>query len=99
MVPGTVLVGMVVDGGSEDVVDVGRGSVVAGVSVVEGATDVAGTVVGADVSVVSGVGGVGDGGMVSATLEDVEEVDGDVVSIVVDGGWLVVDGSAVDVVV
>ena len=97
MVPGTVLVGMVVDGGSEDVVDVGRGSVVAGVSVVEGATDVAGTVVGADVSVVSDV--AGGGGMVSATLEDVEEVDGDVVSVVVDGGWLVVDGSTVDVVV
>jgi hypothetical protein len=88
---------MVVDGGSEDVVDVGRGSVVAGVSVVEGATDVAGTVVGADVSVVSDV--AGGGGMVSATLEDVEEVDGDVVSVVVDGGWLVVDGSTVDVVV
>jgi hypothetical protein len=90
---------MVVDGGSEDVVDVGRGSVVAGVSVVEGATDVAGTVVGADVSVVSDVAGAGGGGMVSATLEDVEEVDGGVVSVVVGGGWLVVDGSTVDVVV
>lgn len=88
----------VVGGGVADVVDVGRGSVVAGVSVVEGATDVAGEVVGEVVSTGGSVAG-GAGGMVSATVEEVVAVDDVVGSRVVDGSWTVVDSSSVVVVV